>query len=294
MVWYEQAYCAPYQLEIAIVASYQQATSGFAEVNGAKLYYETAGSGHPLVLCHAGIADNRMWDEQFPAFAARYRVIRYDHRGFGKSRLPAGQFSLAEDLFGLLSQLGVEKAYVLGASIGGATVVDFAVTHPEMVDALIAVGAALSGFDAPDTPEEQLLFEEVEKAAGAGDFDRANELEVHIWADGPKRRPEQVNSVVRERVRAMNLPGFTREGEFIAQPPEPPAAQRLAGISAPTLVIYGDQDVYGIQMTAHKLAGDIPDARLVVMHDTAHVPNMEQPAEFNRIVLDFLASLPHS
>ena len=94
------------------MASYQQAKSGFAEVNGANLYYEVAGSGHPLVLCHAGIADNRMWDDQFPVFAERYRVIRYDHRGFGQSDLPAGPFSLSEDLFGLLSHLGVASAYV--------------------------------------------------------------------------------------------------------------------------------------------------------------------------------------
>lgn len=273
------------------MSSAQSVQSGFAEVNGAKLYYEVAGSGHPLVLCHAGIADHRMWDVQMPAFAQRYRVIRYDHRGFGQSNLPAGTFSLSEDLYGLLKHLGVEKTYVLGCSIGGATVVDFTVTHPDMVDALIAVGAGLSGFETPNTPQEIALFEQAEQAAEAGDFDKANDLEVHIWVDGPNRRPEQVNPAVRERVREMNLPGFTRAGEFSAQPPEPPAVGRLAGIAAPTLVIYGDQDVSDIQATAHKLASDIPGAKLVVIRDTAHVPNMERPDEFNRIVLDFLASL---
>lgn len=268
--------------------------SGFAEVNGAKLYYEVAGSGHPLVLCHAGIADNRMWDDQFSLFAERYRVIRYDLRGFGQSNLSPGPFSWSEDLYGLLTHLGVAKAYLIGCSMGGSTVIDFAVTHPEMVDALITVGSGLSGFDAPNTPEEQALFEQVEKAAEAGDFDKANEIEVHIWVDGPNRRPEQVNSAVRERVRVMNLPGFHLQAEWeqaTQRQIEPPAAGRLGAIHVPALVIYGDQDVSDIQAIAHKLAADIPGAKLVVMHDTAHVPNMEQPAEFNRIALDFLASV---
>lgn len=263
--------------------------TGYAEINGARLYYEVAGVGQPLVLLHAGIADSRMWDDQFAVFAQRYKVIRYDHRGFGKSSMPPGPFSLSGDLYSLLSHLGVEKANVLGVSMGGATVVDFALTHPEMVDALIPVGAGLSGFDAPDTLDEQALFEQVEKASEAGDFDVANEIEVHIWVDGPKRRPEQVAPAVRERVREMNLPGFTREGAYEEQEITPPAAGRLGEIHAPTLVIYGDQDVSGIHAIAQKLAGEIPGAKLVVMRDTAHVPNMEKPEEFNRIVLDFLA-----
>lgn len=274
--------------------SQTQPQSGFVDVNGATLHYEVAGSGHPLVLCHAGIADNRMWDDQFSLFAERYRVIRYDHRGFGQSSLPAGPFSWSEDLYGLLTHLGVEKAYVMGVSMGGSTVVDFALTHPGMADALITVGSGLSGFDAPDTPEEQALFAGVEKAAEAGDFDRANDIEVHIWVDGPTRRPDQVSSAVRERVRVMNLPGFYLQSEWAKatqQKIEPPAASRLAEIAVPTLVIYGDQDVSNIHTIANKLASDIPGAKLVVMHNTAHVPNMEQPEEFNHIVLDFLAPL---
>lgn len=274
--------------------SQAQPQIGFAEVNGAKLYYEVAGSGPTLVLCHAGIADNRMWDDQFSLFAERYRVIRYDHRGFGQSSLPPGPFSWSDDLYGLLAHLGIEKAYVVGVSMGGSTVVDFALTHPDMVDALITVGAGLSGADVQDSPAERVLFDQVEKAAEAGDFDKANDIEVHIWVDGPNRRPDQVNSAVRERVRDMNLPGFYLQAEWAQaqqQTIEPPAAVRLAEIAVPTLVIYGDQDVSSIHTIAHKLASEIPDAKLVVMHDTAHVPNMERPDEFNRILLDFLASL---
>ncbi|HKV84922.1 MAG TPA: alpha/beta fold hydrolase, partial [Ktedonobacterales bacterium] len=91
-----------------------QARSGMAAVNGAQLYYETAGEGHPFIMVHAGICDSRMWDAQFEYFANRYRVIRYDMRGFGKSTMPPGPTALREDLYGMLRFLGVERAYVMG------------------------------------------------------------------------------------------------------------------------------------------------------------------------------------
>ncbi len=87
--------------------------SGFAEVNGVRLYYEVAGEGHPLVLVHADIADSRMWDDQVDFFAQHYQVMRYDYRGFGRSEMPPGPFAWHEDLYALLNYLGVEKAVVI-------------------------------------------------------------------------------------------------------------------------------------------------------------------------------------
>ena len=126
-----------------------QPTRGFAEVNGAKLYYEVMGAGHPLVLLHEGIADSRMYDDQFNAFAQRYRVVRFDLRGFGQSDLPPGDepVALYEDLYGLLALLGIKKTYVLGMSMGGAIALDFTLAHPVMVDALILVAPGVSGYD---------------------------------------------------------------------------------------------------------------------------------------------------
>jgi pimeloyl-ACP methyl ester carboxylesterase len=265
------------------------------EVNGARLYYETRGEGHPLLLSHAGIADRRMWDDQIEVFAQRYRVVRYDHRGFGRSELPPAPYAFHEDLYGVLRALGIERAYLIGVSIGGAAVIDFTLAHPEMVDALITVGAGVSGLEVPNTAEEMALFERVEQAIEAGDLDGANAQEVHIWVDGPRRSPEQVDPRVRERVSEMNRPTFDRTPEQQEkakhQSLDPPAAGRLSEIHVPTLVIVGDQDVSDVQLTADRLAAEIPGARKVVMQGTAHVPNMEQPEEFNRIVLDFLGGL---
>src|SRR5215208_6198208 len=92
--------------------------TGMAEVNGARIYYEVAGEGDPLVLVHAGIADSRMWEDQLMAFADRYRVIRYDMRGFGMTAMVDLPFSHHEDLRGLLDSLDVERAHLVGCSMG--------------------------------------------------------------------------------------------------------------------------------------------------------------------------------
>ena len=122
--------------------------TGFAELNGTTLYYEVAGAGHPFVLVHGHLLDRSSWDEQFAVFAQRYRVIRYDQRGFGDSGLitKGEPYSDRQDLYELMKFLGIESAYLMGVSGGGALAIDFTLEHPEMVDALIPVTAGVSGF----------------------------------------------------------------------------------------------------------------------------------------------------
>ncbi len=106
--------------------------NGFSEINNTSFYYEISGTGFPLVLVHAGIADNRMWNDQFHVFAEKYQTIRYDRRGFGKTKMVAGDFSLHNDLYAFLKSIGIEQAILIGCSQGGKTVTNFAVEHPEM------------------------------------------------------------------------------------------------------------------------------------------------------------------
>jgi 3-oxoadipate enol-lactonase len=94
------------------------------------LYYEVASEGDPLLLVHAGIADSRMWDEQLKVFALRYRVIRYDMRGFGSLTMVEGPYAHHEDLRALRDFLGIERAFLVGRSIGGRTIIDFAHQNP--------------------------------------------------------------------------------------------------------------------------------------------------------------------
>ena len=270
-----------------------QVQKGFADVNGTRLYYEVAGEGHPLVLNHGGLVDNHLWDDQFDEFAKHFKVIRYDMRGFGNSgMLKNGMepYSMERDLFSLLQFLNIQKAYVMGLSMGGSLSVDFTLQYPEMVDALITVGAGLSGFEEEDPVELKAQEEEMEEAFRRGDIARSVEISLQIWTDGPFRTPEQVNPQVRERVRAMTTHNIERGDDEEVQPQhiEPPAAGRLSEIHVPTLIIVGGEDVEFILTIADKLERDIRGAKKVVIPRTAHHLNMEKPQEFNRVVIDFL------
>jgi pimeloyl-ACP methyl ester carboxylesterase len=261
--------------------------SGFADINNTKFYYEMDGSGIPLVLVHAGIADSRMWNDQFHVFAEKYQTIRYDRRGFGKTRMVAGDFSLHNDLYELLKSLGIEQAILVGCSQGRKTVTNFTLEHPDMVKALVLVGSALSGFQFDgESPKQE---EELEKADQAGDLERVNELEIQIWVDGQGRTPDQVDPKVRELVKEMNLIALQGPQDLGNEIPlEPPAAGRLSEIKVRTLVIIGDLDTHWALAASDFLGKNIPGAKKVTMNGVAHLPNMEKPEEFNQVVLSFL------
>ncbi|HEX9439870.1 MAG TPA: alpha/beta fold hydrolase [Roseiflexaceae bacterium] len=263
--------------------------TGFADLDEAEIYYEIAGAGHPLLLLHAGVADSRMWDEQFGTFARHYQAIRYDLPGFGKSRLLRGPFSLHEQAASLLRFLGAERAHVAGTSFGGLIALDLALARPEMVSALILVCPSVSGENPSDAvrqfgAEEEALLER-------GDLTAATELNLRMWVDGPRRMPDQVNPAVRERVREMQYHAFTiPEPEGIEERPLiPPAIGRLAEVRAPTLIVVGDYDIEEKLKLADRLAAEISGARKVIVPGAAHMVTMEQPEVFNRIALDFLS-----
>jgi 3-oxoadipate enol-lactonase len=277
-----------------------QLQAGFVDVNGTKLYYEIAGTGHPLTLIHGGLVDRRLWNDQFDVFAQHYQVIRYDIRGFGDSGLikaETGPYSFEKDLHDLLQFLGVGKTYVLGLSMGGAIAIDFTLMYPEMVDALIPVAMGLSGFKPAEDEfagEENAFWAGVDEALKTGDVRRAVELTLRTWTDGPVRKPDQVDPAVREKVRAMTTRNYERpDVQETAEPQalEPPAISRLAEIHVPALIVVGDQDVRTILTIADILEKGIAGARKVIIPGTAHHLNMEKPEEFNRAVLDFLGSL---
>ncbi|HEX8218849.1 MAG TPA: alpha/beta hydrolase [Chloroflexia bacterium] len=268
--------------------------SGTIEAAAGPLYYEVAGQGHPLLLIHAGIADHRMWDDQWELYSSRYRVIRYDTRGFGSTPILDRDYSNRQDIHDLLSHLGVDKTYIVGVSRGGQIATDFTLEHPEMVDGLVLVGAGIGGLtDGPEpTPEEAQAFEEGEAAESKEDWEGLAEIDVRVWVDGFGRPGGRGDEHVREKVRQMCLENYRRpygSGQPVVL--DPPAAGRLGEIKVPTLVMVGEYDVSEAQANADALAARIPGARKVVIAGTAHVPNMERPDEFDRLVLDFLRSI---
>jgi len=267
--------------------------SGFADVNQAKLYYEMAGQGRPLVMIHAGVADNRQWNNEFAFFAQSHQVIRYDQRGYGKSEPIAGEFSHLADFVALLDTLQITEPLILmGCSMGGGLALDFALAHPARVKALLMVGSGPSGLELPVvTPPK---FAEAEKAFEAGDLDLVAEIETQIWFDGQGRSPEQVNQPMRKLLYAMNRLALAHEVKQLGQrlPNSPtPAFERLHTLTVPVLVIVGAHDTPYILAAAEYLIKKLPSARKVVITDAAHLPNMDHPQEFQQIMQNFLGSL---
>jgi 3-oxoadipate enol-lactonase len=266
---------------------------GFAEVNGARLYYECFGGGEVVAFLHAGIADSRMWDPQRAAFAnAGYQTILYDMRGYGQSEPVEGEYAHHKDLRGVLDLLGGDRAHLVGCSKGGCVALDFALAYPERVASLTLVCSSPHGYafsdDEPDPPEWPLIVAALE----AGDLEKANRLEAQMWAVGQGRYVEEVDPALLEKVVAMNRIALANEAQEIGveRRLEPAAVGRLAEIAAPALVIGGEFDL-PTTIEAGRWTADQLGARYVLMAGTAHLPSMEQPEVFNRLVFEFLGEV---
>jgi 3-oxoadipate enol-lactonase len=257
------------------------------------LVYELIGSGPAVALIHEGIGDRAMWDTQWERWRDRFTLIRYDRRGFGDSVDPAGEYSAHGDALAVLDAVGVERAAVIGASMGGAAALDLALAAPERVRALVAVVATPSGWE--HTAEHMAQFEAVEAAYERGGLAAANEVELRMWVDGIGRAPGDVEPGVRDAVACLNLGALEREAarerrgaEIEPADLEPPAVGRLADVRAPTLVVTGELDQPSVTAGAEAIAAGVPGAERIEIAATAHVPFMERPDEFDAAVLPFL------
>jgi pimeloyl-ACP methyl ester carboxylesterase len=265
--------------------------TGYVEVEGGRLYFETAGAGHPVLFIHADCADCRMWDVQFDAAARQQRVIRYDKRGFGKTTSYDGVFSHRQDIVSLLQHLGVAKTTVVGLSNGGRLAIDLTLEHPELVDVLVVASGGISGKQPPATEDEMRLFGTYAALQERQDFDALTALGVHVWADGPTQREDRADPHVRQQLREMLVNNYHAHREHL-QPVElePPAIGRLHEVRVPLLAIAGDLDFSGTIAAMELLARSVTGANYIVFPDTAHMVNMEMPERFNALVLDFVAS----
>jgi pimeloyl-ACP methyl ester carboxylesterase len=246
-------------------------------------------------MIHAGVADSRQWNNEFEYFAKGYQVIRYDMRGYGKSEPVEGEFSLMSDLEAVLAALNInEPAIIMGCSMGGGLAMDFALTHPSQVKALIMVGSGPSGLelDLPDPTK----FADVEKAYDAGDLDLAAELEIQIWFDGMDRTPGEVDQEMRKLAYEMNRNALDHEAKGLGKRmpnTESPAFDRLTDLNVPVLVIVGAHDTPYILAASEYMIEKIPKVKKAVIKVGAHLPNMDQPDEFQKIVGSFLNELSH-
>jgi 3-oxoadipate enol-lactonase len=259
--------------------------TGFADVNGTRLYYEVAGSGHPLVLIHGFSLDTRMWDAQFEVFAERYKVVRYDIRGYGKSAAPGTEgYYHAEDLKELLEHLSIERAHIVGLSLGGAIAIEFAVAYPAMTSALVVVDSVLWGHDWSKESRER------DGAVwSAGSVEAARRL----WLGHPLFTSALANpSSAAQLTQIVNdYSGWHWENNDPGLLPDPLAAQRLHEIDAPTLIIIGEFDLPDFHAIVRTLQQQIPNASSVTLSGVGHMSNMEDPEGFNSAVLSFLDEL---
>jgi pimeloyl-ACP methyl ester carboxylesterase len=261
------------------------------EVCGADLAYDDLGDGPAVVLVHAGIADRRMWSGITPALAAAgFRAISYDLRGYGESSLPAEPFANHDDLAGLLAALGVTRATLVGCSFGGAVAIDTALAHPGVVDGLVLVGSALSGYRLFD--HIGALWDSVVGEVDEDDLAASADAEVRFWVVGPHRQPGDVDRRLLDLATEMDRRALAAEAavdRLDVRDLEPPAVGRLADISAPALVLAGAEDVPAIRDLADRLAAELPyGRRLPDIPGAAHLLPLERPEPVASAIRDFL------
>jgi len=252
-----------------------------AQVNGIEIDYEDGGRGPAVLLSHGYSATGRMWAPQRPALEPRYRLITWDMRGHGQTESPDDPARYSEtltvaDMHGLLRHLGVDRAVIGGLSLGGTMSLAFHRRHPEMVRALVICDSGPGYRNA-----------EARVAWNARAHERARELEAR-GLDALTASSREMREAMGRHLSARGLAHAARgmlaqEGSAIID--------SLPDIRVPTLVIVGDRDTPFIAPSEY-MAKKIPGARLEVIKDAGHSANLDNPEGFNRVLLDFLGSLP--
>lgn len=265
--------------------------SGFAVINGSKIYYEIAGTGEPLILIHGFSFDTRCWDDQFDVFSNEYRVLRYDLRGFGRSALPDTgiAYSHTEDLISLLDYLNIKKAHIIGHSFGGKVAFDFVLNNPDKVISLILPDAAM---DVPGLHVPEDVIDWISNTWKAGRENSVEEAK-KIWIKGPPFKPAMNNSASAPIVKQMieDYSGWhwlnkDPHKDFTKFPPE-----RLSEIKVPTLILAGELNPKIYHDWADIQNKYISNSQKVIIPNTGHALNIENPKDFNDFVLSFLSDI---
>jgi len=249
----------------------------------------------PVVLLHAGIADRRMWDPQWSRLTAARDAVRLDLRGFGDSdQPPAAALDPVADVLEVLDGLGITQCHLVGSSFGSGVAVGVALTRPGAVRSLLLTppgGSLLT-----ERTDDFAAFAARENAAmAAGDLDAAVEANVAAWVLGPDRGAGDVDPAVTASVRVMQRRAFEIDRawgpeELDEVELDPPAAQRYAQVGHPVLLVVGDHDLEIVRRAVDRLADGLPDVRRVDRPGAAHLPSMEEPEVFLRLLLEWVAA----
>jgi pimeloyl-ACP methyl ester carboxylesterase len=252
---------------------------------GARLAYEVTGEGPAVVLIHGFGLDMRMWDPQVGPLAARFRVVRYDCRGFGASGPldPAVPYTHAGDLVALLDHLDIGDAVLAGLSFGGGVALQTALADPGRIRGLALLDAVLDGV--PWDPESARALDEVARRVRTGGVLAGRDA----WLAHPlfataRERPDLAAALA---AMVAGYPGQHWLGQDPHRQGRPPI-DVLEGVTVPTLVAVGQRDVPGFREMSAVLGRRIPGAAYHVVPDVGHMVNMEQPAAINDLLISFL------
>ena len=270
---------------------------GNGSLYNGSLYYEEAGRGEPVIFIHGHSLDHRMWDGQFPVFARKYHVIRYDLRGYGisSSQTEDYQFMHAEDLITLMDSLHIKKAHIVGLSLGGYIAADMLAYYPDrMLSAFLASGniRKSKGPDEPMTKEEAAKRDEEIAALQK----RGVEVMKQEWFEGLMKS----GGTRRERMRA---PLWQMIDEWDAWQPLHKEVRVVGGLDAikrleknhpaiPALIVEGHSENNKFSKNP-QILNYLPHGKLKVIEDCGHMMNMERPEEFNAVLEDFLINIGH-
>jgi pimeloyl-ACP methyl ester carboxylesterase len=254
---------------------------GTVEVSGARLWVDEAGSGPAVLLLHGGLGDSGLWEPVAPLLAERFRTITTDLRFFGRSTGPAAPWSWEADVIGILDGLGIERAALVGLSLGGKLALDVALAHPERLWALVHVAGGVGGHDnGAYTEEHEARYEAAEAER---DLNAMMDIDFEVWA--PLGADERMAELWYATPDATGLPAGI--GPL---PPATVARERLGELAVPTLVVTVSQDPPGHQEAGVLLAREAPNARHVEL-DSDHYVTLREPELVARTLIEFLT--PH-
>ena len=268
------------------------------DVPGGRLAAEAVGDGPPILFVHSAIVNRRGWDGVVPIVVeAGYGAITYDMRGFGESTTEEVDFVAHDDVLAVLDHFGVGRAAIAGNSMGAIFAQEAVLAAPDRFVAYVWVGGGVGGWNKDPSPAEAELLQAEDEAEEAGNPDLAAELDARMWVDGwvegVNQPSTRVDPAVRDAMKRMDRELLEPGRKFgKRQRPDPPAAERLASIAVPTLVVIGDLDTSGTRAAADKLAGEVPGAKLVRLPDVAHLIGMEAPDRLAGLIVEHLAPLP--
>jgi 3-oxoadipate enol-lactonase len=274
----------------------QLAPSGTVRANGQQLYYEIHGDGPPLVLLMGIGYDSSLWTlAQVPALSTQFQVVLMDNRDAGRSSRadrPYRIADMADDVAGLLDALGVQRSHLLGLSMGGMIAQEFALRHADRLDRLVLTGTGAAPARSAVDPIQ--IWNWVKSNDPTGDVFGGQQF-VSLFSTGFLRNSDAVRDTA-ELLAANPHPtgpeAYARQAMAYLQFD---CLDRLGTISAPTLVIVGEQDLLTPPWIAREVADAIPGSRFEVIRGdgSSHVVPLERPDDFNRLVSDFLAQASH-